>query len=62
MMRVMVPSQKIGIQVVLAQAGAVAEIEPAFATLEQSLILRRLGVLDPADSAALRDGIGRILG
>jgi putative tryptophan/tyrosine transport system substrate-binding protein len=36
MMRVMVPSQKIGVQVVLAQAGAVADIEPAFATLEQA--------------------------
>jgi mRNA interferase MazF len=37
-------------------------IKPVFATLEQSLILRRLGGLNPADSAALRDGIARILG
>lgn len=37
-------------------------IKPVFATLEQSLIIRRLGVLEPADCAALREGIARILG
>ena len=35
MKRVMLPAQKIGIQVVLAEAGTVAEIEPAFAALAQ---------------------------
>src|SRR5579864_9547976 len=29
-------------------------IKPAFATVEQSLIIRRLGTLGPADQAALR--------
>ncbi len=37
-------------------------IKPIFATLEQSLVLRRLGLLDPSDQASLRAGIGRILG
>ncbi|HEU0215199.1 MAG TPA: type II toxin-antitoxin system PemK/MazF family toxin [Stellaceae bacterium] len=37
-------------------------IKPVFATLEQSLVIRRLGMLDTADCAALRDGIARILG
>ena len=37
-------------------------IKPIFATLEQSLVLRRLGMLDPSDQASLRAGIGRILG
>ena len=37
-------------------------IKPVFATLEQSMVLRRLGVLNPADQAALRAGISRILG
>jgi len=36
MKRVMLPAQKIGIQVVLADAGTVAEIEPAFAALAQA--------------------------
>jgi len=35
MKRVMLPSQKIGVQVVLAEAGAVADIEPGFAALAQ---------------------------
>ena len=33
MKRVMLPAQKIGVQVVLAEAGTVADIEPAFAAL-----------------------------
>jgi|SRR5580698_4342001 mRNA interferase MazF len=37
-------------------------IKPVFATLEQPLVLRRLGMLDPDDRAALREGIARILG
>jgi mRNA interferase MazF len=37
-------------------------IKPVFATLEQRLVLRRLGALDAPDQAALRTGIGRILG
>lgn len=37
-------------------------VKPVFATFEQSLIIRRLGALDSADCAALRDGIARILG
>jgi mRNA interferase MazF len=37
-------------------------IKPVFATLEQALVLRRLGVLDTGDQAALRAGIGRIIG
>jgi mRNA interferase MazF len=37
-------------------------IKPVFATLEQSLIIRRLGALVDADCSALRDGIAQILG
>ncbi len=37
-------------------------IKPVFATLEQSLILKRLGVLDPTDQAALRQAIAAVLG
>jgi mRNA interferase MazF len=37
-------------------------IKPVFATLEQTLIIRQLGVLGRADCAALRDGIARVLG
>ncbi|HWB48962.1 MAG TPA: type II toxin-antitoxin system PemK/MazF family toxin [Stellaceae bacterium] len=37
-------------------------IKPVLATLEQSLVLRRLGVLDARDCASLREGIARILG
>ncbi len=36
MKRVMMPAQKIGVQVVLADAGTVAEIEPGFAALAQA--------------------------
>jgi mRNA interferase MazF len=37
-------------------------VKPVFATLEQSLVLRRLGTLDTGDQMALRGGIGRIIG
>jgi mRNA interferase MazF len=37
-------------------------VKPVFATLEQQLVLRRLGSLEPGDQTALRAGIGRILG
>jgi len=37
-------------------------IKPVFATLEQNLILKRLGVLDPSDQAALRQAIAVVLG
>jgi mRNA interferase MazF len=37
-------------------------IKPVFATLEQNLILKKLGVLDPADQAALREAIAAVLG
>ena len=37
-------------------------IKPVFATLEQNLILKRLGVLDPSDQAALRQAIAAVLG
>ena len=37
-------------------------VKPVFATLEQSLVLRRLGILDGGDRTALRDGIPQILG
>ena len=37
-------------------------IKPVFATLEQNLILKRLGVLDPTDQAALRQAIAAVLG
>jgi mRNA interferase MazF len=37
-------------------------IKPVFATLEQSLILKRLGVLDTSDQAALRQAIAAVLG
>jgi hypothetical protein len=33
-----------------------------FATLEQRLVLRRLGALDDADRAALRKAISEIIG
>jgi hypothetical protein len=33
-----------------------------FATIEQSVVIRRLGALDRTDREALRDGIARILG
>jgi len=37
-------------------------IKPIFATLEQKLILRRLGVLPPSDQSALRVAIATVLG
>jgi mRNA interferase MazF len=37
-------------------------IKPVFATLEQNLILKRLGVLDTSDQAALRQAIAAVLG
>jgi len=37
-------------------------VKPVFATLEQSLIIRRLGALAIADSDALRVAIGEIIG
>jgi mRNA interferase MazF len=37
-------------------------VKPVFATLEQGLVLRRLGVLHADDHAALRRAISQILG
>jgi mRNA interferase MazF len=37
-------------------------VKPVFATLEQGLVIRRLGALDAADQADLRQAIGRIIG
>ena len=37
-------------------------VKPVFATLEQPLVLRQLGTLDPQDQAALRRVIAEILG
>jgi mRNA interferase MazF len=37
-------------------------IKPVFATIEQSLILRPLGILHPTDQAALRQAIAAVLG
>ena len=37
-------------------------IKPVFATLEQNLILKRLGVLYPSDQTALRQAIAAVLG
>ena len=37
-------------------------IKPVFATLEQNLILRQLGSLQPQDQSALRAAIASILG
>ena len=37
-------------------------IKPVFATLEQNLILKKLGVLHPTDQAALRQAIAAVLG
>jgi mRNA interferase MazF len=36
-------------------------IKPVFATIEQSLIIRQIGVLDAADNQALRHAIARTL-
>jgi mRNA interferase MazF len=37
-------------------------IKPVVATLEQDLVLRRLGPLDPHDQSALRRAISQIIG
>ena len=37
-------------------------IKPVFATLEQSLVIRQLGALVPADCEALRQAIAQTLG
>jgi mRNA interferase MazF len=37
-------------------------IKPVFATMEQILVIRRLGTLANADQATLREAIGQILG
>lgn len=37
-------------------------IKPVFATLEQTLVVRRLGTLDAEDQGALRNAIAEILG
>ncbi len=37
-------------------------VKPVFATLEQRLFLKRLGVLQPVDQSALRQTIASILG
>jgi len=36
-------------------------IKPVFATIEQSLVIRRLGALDAADQQTLRNAIARII-
>jgi mRNA interferase MazF len=37
-------------------------IKPVFATIERSLVLKRLGVLQPSDQSALRTAIASVLG
>jgi mRNA interferase MazF len=37
-------------------------IKPVFDTIEQNLILKRLGTLEPTDQSALRRGIAAVLG
>lgn len=37
-------------------------IKPVFATIEQRLVIRQLGTLQPADAVALRTAISEILG
>ena len=37
-------------------------VKPVFATLEQNLLLKQLGVLQPSDQAALRQAIASVLG
>jgi mRNA interferase MazF len=39
-----------------------SSIKPVFATIEQNLVVRRLGVLDPQDQAALTAAIKAVLG
>jgi mRNA interferase MazF len=46
------------------QAGLLnpSAIKPVFATLEQRLVIRRLGRLQPDDQAALRTAIDEVIG
>ena len=37
-------------------------VKPVFATIEQTLVIRKLGALHAADVAALRRGISEVLG
>ena len=37
-------------------------VKPVFATIEQRLVIRRLGTLATADQAALRQAIGEVVG
>jgi mRNA interferase MazF len=39
-----------------------SSIKPVFATLEQSLVIRRLGAMHPTDCAALKKAIAQALG
>jgi mRNA interferase MazF len=39
-----------------------SSVKPVFATLEQALIVRQLGMLGANDQAALRKAIGEVLG
>jgi hypothetical protein len=40
----------------------ISAIKPIFATLEQRLVLRKLGTLEAGDQSALRKAIGEIIG
>jgi mRNA interferase MazF len=46
------------------QAGLLkpSAVKPVFATLEQRLVIRRLGTLHPADETALRKAIAEAIG
>jgi mRNA interferase MazF len=37
-------------------------IKPVFATIEQSIVVRQLGTLAPADKASLKGAIGKVIG
>jgi mRNA interferase MazF len=37
-------------------------VKPVFATLEQALVIRRLGTLRPEDQAALKGAIAAVIG
>jgi mRNA interferase MazF len=37
-------------------------VKPVFATIEQALVIRKLGTLDERDQSALRKGIAEALG
>jgi len=39
-----------------------SRIKPVFTTVEQRLILRKLGALQPADLVALRNAIQQVIG